>query len=55
VLRAGMVITIEPGIYLPDKKFGVRIEDDILITQKGSRNLTEGIAKAAKEIEALMQ
>lgn len=55
ILRPGMVITIEPGIYLPDKKFGVRIEDDILITPKGSRNLTEGIAKTIKEIEAMMR
>lgn len=55
LLRPGMVITIEPGIYLPEKKLGVRIEDDILVTQKGSRNLSEMIPKTVKEIEAAMR
>lgn len=40
VLRPGMVITVEPGIYLPGK-FGVRIEDMIVITESGNDNLTE--------------
>ena len=40
VLRPGMVITVEPGIYLPGK-FGVRIEDMIFITETGCENLTE--------------
>jgi Xaa-Pro aminopeptidase len=38
-LRSGMVFTIEPGIYLPDK-FGIRIEDDIVLTPSGNENLT---------------
>ncbi|MFN9971150.1 MAG: M24 family metallopeptidase, partial [Phycisphaerae bacterium] len=38
-LRPGMVITVEPGIYLPGK-FGVRIEDDVLITATGGEILT---------------
>ena len=38
-LRAGQVITIEPGIYLPGK-FGVRLEDDVLVTKTGSRVLS---------------
>ena len=50
----GMVITIEPGIYFPDRKLGVRIEDDILITKTGSRVLTPNVPKTVKEIEALM-
>ena len=41
VLRAGQVITIEPGIYLPGK-FGVRLEDDVLVTKEGSRVLSCG-------------
>jgi Xaa-Pro aminopeptidase len=39
ILRPGMVITVEPGIYLPGK-FGVRIEDDVLITATGGEILT---------------
>ena len=42
-LKAGAVITIEPGIYLPDEKLGVRIEDDILVTKTGWKNLTASI------------
>ena len=39
VLEPGMTFTIEPGIYLPDR-FGVRIEDDVLVTEDGLRSLT---------------
>lgn len=45
ILSAGMVITCEPGIYLPEK-FGVRIEDMVMVTPNGCRNFT----KAAKEL-----
>ena len=51
---AGMVVTIEPGIYLPDRKLGVRIEDDILITKKGGVSLTDRIPKTIKDVEAAM-
>ncbi|MGC4047264.1 MAG: Xaa-Pro peptidase family protein [Armatimonas sp.] len=44
-LLEGMVVTIEPGIYLLDKKLGIRIEDDLLITANGSENLTGVIRK----------
>jgi Xaa-Pro aminopeptidase len=60
----GMVLTVEPGLYIPpdDKtapaKFrgiGVRIEDDVLVTEDGNRNLTSKVPKDPNEIEALMQ
>jgi len=54
-LAPGMVITIEPGIYLHDENIGIRIEDDILITSKSNRNLTKAIAKDPKEIERMMR
>ncbi|MBI3252178.1 MAG: aminopeptidase P family protein [Candidatus Omnitrophica bacterium] len=44
ILKPGMVITVEPGIYLPGK-FGVRIEDMVLITEKGREVLTAGLEK----------
>lgn len=54
-LKAGMVITIEPGVYFPDRKLGVRIEDDILITTSGNTNITAAIPKKADEIEDFMR
>jgi Xaa-Pro aminopeptidase len=60
----GMVLTVEPGLYIPpdDKSapakyrgIGVRIEDDVLVTQEGNRNLTAKVPKHPDEIEALMQ
>lgn len=53
-LKPGMVITIEPGIYLPDRKLGIRIEDDLVITKSGNRNITDRVPKTVKEIEAAM-
>lgn len=44
VLQPGMIVTIEPGIYLPNK-FGVRIEDDVLIEKEGCRELTSASRK----------
>jgi Xaa-Pro aminopeptidase len=40
----GMVLTVEPGIYIPEESIGVRIEDDILITIDGHRNLTAALS-----------
>lgn len=54
-LKAGNIITIEPGIYLPDRRIGVRLEDDILITTRGPRNLTEMIPKRPADVEAAMR
>lgn len=42
--REGMVITVEPGVYIPEESIGIRIEDDILITAKGNRNLSEALS-----------
>lgn len=53
-LRAGMVITIEPGVYLPDAKIGVRIEDDVLISRQGAQVLTAAVPKTVREIESAM-
>ncbi len=51
----GMIFTCEPGIYIPDESIGVRLEDDILVTKKGPKNLTSHIPIEANEIEKLMQ
>ena len=54
-LKPGMVVTIEPGVYLPDRKLGVRIEDDILVTANGNQNLTIAVPKTADDVEAAMR
>lgn len=43
----GMVVTVEPGIYIPAQRIGVRIEDDILITERGARNLSAALSTAS--------
>ena len=53
-LEPGMVITVEPGIYLAKESLGVRIEDDVLVTREGCRVLSSSLAKSVKEIESLM-
>ncbi len=50
----GMVFTVEPGIYIPEEKIGVRIEDVILLTKSDHRNLMHNIPIEAEEIEELM-
>ncbi len=62
-LEPGMVLTIEPGIYVPDddsvpsafRAIGIRIEDDVLIKRDGNEVLTEAAPKQIAEIEALMR
>ncbi len=46
VLEAGMVLTVEPGIYIPSEKIGIRIEDDILVTSDGRKNLSGKLSTA---------
>jgi Xaa-Pro aminopeptidase len=52
--EAGMVITDEPGIYIPEEKIGVRIEDDVLVTPTGYQLLTARLPRSADEIEKIM-
>lgn len=52
--EAGMVFTCEPGIYIPDENFGIRLENDIVITPTGNIDLMESIPIEAEEIEDLM-
>ncbi|HMQ05426.1 MAG TPA: aminopeptidase P N-terminal domain-containing protein [Pyrinomonadaceae bacterium] len=60
----GMVLTVEPGIYVPPddrsapakyRGIGIRIEDDVLVTEEGNRNLTKKVTKDPGEIEAIMR
>ena len=53
-LQPGMVITIEPGIYIPEEDLGVRIEDDVLITESGYKLLSEHLPRDPVEIEKIM-
>ena len=54
VLQPGMVITIEPGLYIAEEGIGIRIEDDILVTKDGHENLSKDIIKSIEDIEAFM-
>lgn len=53
-IEPGMVITIEPKLYIPELGTGMMIEDMILITEDGYENLSKNLARTADEIEALM-
>jgi Xaa-Pro aminopeptidase len=53
-LRPGMVVTMEPGIYIPEENLGVRIEDDVLITETGYKFLSQGLPRDPAEIEKIM-
>ena len=53
-LEPGMVITDEPGLYIDEEEIGIRIEDDLLITQDGCTVLSEAIPRTTEEIEAIM-
>lgn len=62
-LEPGMVLTVEPGLYfqaddltVPEeyRGIGVRIEDDILVTEDGNRNLSDGLPRTSAEVESWM-
>jgi Xaa-Pro aminopeptidase len=54
-MKANMVFTVEPGIYIPEEKMGIRLEDDVVIQRKGAPiNLMKNIPIEADEIETLM-
>lgn len=53
-LEAGMVFTIEPGIYIPEENLGVRIEDDVLVTNDGIEVLTKRLPRNPDEVEKIM-
>lgn len=52
--RPGMVLTVEPGVYLPEEGIGIRVEEDVLVTEEGREVLTAGIPRLPGEIESLM-
>ena len=53
--QAGMVLTCEPAIYIPEEGIGIRLENDILITEEGPVDLLEDIPIEAEEIEEIME
>jgi Xaa-Pro aminopeptidase len=50
-LEEGMVISVEPGIYIPEENIGIRIEDMVLVTKDGARVMTAALPREAAEIE----
>ena len=54
-IKAGMVFTVEPGIYIEEEQMGIRIENNLWITRNGSKDLMKNIPITAEEIEALMK
>lgn len=54
-IKAGMVFTIEPGIYIEEEKIGIRIENNFWITRNGNKDLMKNIPITAEDIESLMK
>jgi Xaa-Pro aminopeptidase len=54
-IKAGMVFTVEPGIYIEEEQMGVRIENNVWITKNGNKDLMQNIPITAEDIESLMR
>lgn len=54
ILEPGMVLTIEPGLYIEEEGIGIRIEDNVVVTEDGCENLSKDIVKTVEDIEAFM-
>ena len=54
LLEPGMVFSNEPGLYIPEEGIGIRIEDDLLVTEDGCENLSKDMIKTVEDIEAFM-
>ena len=54
IFEPGVVFTVEPGIYIQEEGIGIRIEDDILVTNEGVINLSSDIIKSVDDIENFM-
>lgn len=54
LLELGMVLTVEPGLYIAEERIGIRIEDDVLVTEDGCRVLSPNIPRTTEEIEYVM-
>ncbi|NLW11832.1 MAG: M24 family metallopeptidase [Clostridiaceae bacterium] len=55
IIQPGMVLTVEPGIYIPEWQMGMRLEDDVAVTENGCSVLSAAIPREAHEIESLMR
>jgi len=54
-LKPGMVFTLEPGIYIPEERIGIRIEDMVLVTENGAKLMSGALPREAEEIERAMR
>ncbi|KYD05928.1 Xaa-Pro aminopeptidase [Heyndrickxia sporothermodurans] len=55
IIQPGMVLTVEPGLYIEEEEIGIRIEDDVLVTEEGNEVLSKDIFRSTEEIEEFMK